>query len=760
MELLGSINDLWIKQIRLAQEHKQQVFGRAAQKAWEYFGREHDWLSDDNETDTFPTARELSKRAILPKTAEYVKVYLPYLHAKVPNRLCSPYRPQISPEILGMPPGSPVPTMPLQQADDARAWFLSWFLNFLPSRVYDLRGEARRAVIEALVKGRSCLWTEMTDGPTGAMPASFFDSVDNLLVDPDAEGGMRTAAWIARKRRRSVWTVASEFGVSADLLRSAYSSKRGQAEQEVISLTTGQEDNSDAPKNKGDVVEYWEVYSRCGAGHKFLAAGGEMKELTAQLDNIGDNVYLAVCEGLSFPLSLNPDFLASSSAGRELRDRLSWPIAFWARRKNPWPVTCLDFYPDIRGVWARSPLESALPLQQWLNDAYGFLFQKVKSTCRDIIITSEAMEESLRAALQSAYDQEIVVAKGKPGAELKDLLEILQFPPFNRDIVAMIQLAEAAFERATGMTELQYGVSGQKQIRSSAEAQIRQSNTSIRPDDMAECVEDWMSSVAEAEAGATRLHVPGAIIAPLYGEQATDPMGQRVSGPLEQAWDRLVTTDDPILAFSELNYSVEAGSGRRRNQAMQVQNANDAVQFVLPIVMPVFMQTRNPKQVNALMRMWCDAHGVDSAQFLFDPLPPPPPGIGQPGQQPGPGAPQGPPGPGTPSNGQQARPPAGQQGSPQIPPQVAAMLQQLPPQMLAALQQAPPEVLQQILSGQIPPEKIPQILQQLTGGQGPPPGPPQGMPQIPPQVAAMLQQMPPELVQQLMSGQMPMGARQ
>jgi len=661
LTLLNSINDLWLKQIEQARIHKQAVFGKTAKRVCKFCGQEYPLnVGDEDDTDDpdqqeFAAASQPRVRSMVSKTSEYVKIYLPYLHAKVPHRLVTPYYPQIPPALLGLPEGSPVPPSEAQQIDKARAWILGWLLNYLPTRVYDLRYEGRKVVIEALAKGRSCVWTEIVDAPTGDMPASFFDSVDNLFIDPDAEN-LRTAAWIARRRRRSVWAVADEYSIEPDKIRGAYMSRRGQAEYATTNSGT-------LSLQKGDVVEYYEVFSRCGLGHKFFGADEEMKSLAKQLDAFGDYTYLAICPGLDHPLSLTPDFVQSPESETRLRDKLAWPIAFWARAKNPWPMTPLDFYPDVVGCWARSPLEPALPLQEFIDKAYAYLSARLKVTSRDLVVVAAEMEQALKTAIENGFDLEVVTMKGRPGQELKSLVDILQFPGVNKDIYPVIQMAERAFEMSTGMTELQYGVSGAKQIRSSAEAQIRQSNTSIRPDDMAECVEDFMSSVAEAEAGAARLHVPGKAIAPLFGENP------ELIGPATALWDQMVATQDPIQAFSEMAYSVEAGSGRRRNKAKQVQDANDFAQYLMPLLMQHYQRTGDPTQVNAYMRMWCEASDIDPTNFLLQRLPPPPP----------PGPPQGAPGGASPQQRPQGPP---QGGPPGMPPNI------------------PPELMQQIMAAQ------------------------------------------------------------
>jgi carbon monoxide dehydrogenase subunit G len=84
----------------------------------------------------------------------------------------------------------------------------------------------------------------------------------------------------------------------------------------------------------------------------------------------------------------------------------------------------------------------------------------------------------------------------------KRIAEVVQFlkqPEFNASVWPVIQTVEKNLEKRLGLNELSYG-SSDKQIRSAAEADIKSQGVSIRPDDMAECVEAWMAEAARKEA--------------------------------------------------------------------------------------------------------------------------------------------------------------------------------------------------------------------------------------------------------------------
>ena len=75
--------------------------------------------------------------------------------------------------------------------DDARASLMEGWLNYTPDEQPGggLAQHAELAITEALVKGRGTLWVEPYTQPGSKMtlPGCFWDSVDNLLIDPDAE---------------------------------------------------------------------------------------------------------------------------------------------------------------------------------------------------------------------------------------------------------------------------------------------------------------------------------------------------------------------------------------------------------------------------------------------------------------------------------------------------------------------------------------------------------------------------------------------
>lgn len=649
MSMLSSIVDLWLRQIRHAEKVKFRRFGKTAQRAWRFLGKDHAGVY--NEDDDYSGLKQPQHRTRRNLTAEYRNLLLPYIHHKVPTRVVTPSRPQIPGALLGLPPGVPTPLSPVQQQDQVRAWMLNWFVNWTPGQ-YDLRGEARKSTIEALIKGRGIVWHEMFDSPYGPIPGSFYDSVDGLLIDPDCGHSLRDAGWIARKRRRSVWQVAEEFRVPPDQLRGAYKSYQQKSTDEVQGDTATDAENDEADdeasseaKTRGDVVEYWEVFTRgVGLGHVYDTASEELREVATAADQLGQNLYLAICPGMPWPLNLSPALLASEDVSTRITMALQWPIPFFVQTENPWPMTPLDFYPGTDCPWPSSPLEPAIPLQVFLDLAYGFLMGRVGVTSRQLLVTSDALEEAFTTALEKGSDLEIVSMKGSVQKALKDLFEVVQFPNVNTDLYSIIQMVEAAFRMTMGTDALLYGGEGTTQIRSSAEVQIRQGNLMSRPEDMAECAEQWDSNVAKAEGFMTRVAVAPQTVAPLLGEDmaAMGPLGQPQMGRLTQTWAALVNAD-PQRASMELAYTIEAGSGRRKNKLKQQDDVKMLMQTMFQPMLGLAQTTGNSEPVNVLIKLMGEAFEFDVSGMLFPimvPSPaapgtqgPPPPRAGAPANQ-------------------------------------------------------------------------------------------------------------------------------
>lgn len=639
---LQSVVAAWIEKIRRAQQVKASRFGKDADEGMKFYNGPYDFMhkpdarrsdrhfseqSDDADDGEIPAPRF---RMTCNKVAELVQIFGPVLYHKNPQRTVNPREiPLPGPELMQTFGADPYAVMFLQQTmqkaagqrgiDIARAGLMSSYLNYTPAAL-DLKTESRRAIEEALIKGRGCLWTEVYRTPTGKkMVGSFWDSVDNLQIDADARN-LREAKWIARRATEPVWQAERRFGLPAGTLRPSMESLGRQAEVD----TNPDGDYMRKTGQTNDLIVYWEVWSKCGIGNRLTGFGqnGEAA-LSHMLERFGDYTYLAVCDSHSFPLNV-PDGvwnMPEAQAFQDVARRVAWGTPFWA--DDAWPVTPIDFHEIPGDPWPMSHIAPALGELKFLNWAYSLLAGKIRVAARDFIAIMEEAGEDIRSKVLHGADYEWIPIKGSQGKSINDIVQFLQHPPFQRDLWNVIQEISSQFDRRTGLNELMYGES-EKQLRSAAEAEMKSASVNVRPDDMGNRVEDAMSTLARNEAIAIRWHLTGADVTPALGEFGA------------MMWDRFITPSDPGQLLYSLEYRIEAGSVRKPNRERDAANIKDAMQQLFPFYSGL-AQAGVVDPFNNLLTQWGKSIDFNVAGLLLQ-LPPPMPAAG-PGQEQGGGPP-------------------------------------------------------------------------------------------------------------------------
>lgn len=663
-DFLAQLVSLWEKLIQRSREAKHRQFGKTADRAWAFLGKNYQELyidARDDQGEKFPFAEGTVWKTRRNLSREYISVMLPYIHARVPNRLVLPRRPGLPPELLQMAASqNPEVANTIAEAtalqkglepDDAlRAHLLKWWLNYLPDE-YDLYSEQRRGLPEALVKGRCVVWHEVQQSAHGLIPVSTFDSIDGLLCDPDSRS-WREQGFVIRERCEHVVRTAKKFSTAShridpDELRGKYQSNMERAKE------TG--NNLFPHDQKGDVCVYYEIYTRgLGLGQDLDGAGDELQGLRESMSALGENCYLAIMPGIGHPLNLWP-----ADSGQEvtltvdeLKRRIAWNIPFHQDMADPWPCSVCDFAPNQNDPWATSPLEGALPLLAFIDHSYCYLLSRVRTSSRNLYLASKALTDAVVNGLLTYGDLEFIPYPGEPGIELDKLLKRVEFPEFRRDLIMIIEKAERAFEKASGMDPLLGGAAPETQDRSATATSARETRLSSRPNDFADCVEHWNSRIASKEAIATRLYVGKDVIGPFFGETDTsvpDPnvapeiaalaqqVGQPVPmidvpGPLTRKWLELVLVGNDEMspdeladaaadASLELTYTVEAGSGRRKNRQKQAEDFSTLVQTMGPFWTQL-ATAGMAKPYNALMALGSDVFDRSMDAFMLPDMPP------------------------------------------------------------------------------------------------------------------------------------------
>ena len=233
----------WISKLKTAQKHKP--FSDDAKEAMNFFDGHGNWFWQDNAE--YSRMAPPSFRMMINKAFEAVKLFGSVIYHRNPVRTVSTKKfPVVTPESLGvfpqqqsqpdpvtgmMPPPDPMVTQFIQasetvgfmESDRKTVRVIQSYLNYTPNEL-NLKEHARKAVDEAIIKGMGVLWTELIElekdqqGGTFGIVGSFYDSADNLLLDPDADE-QEDCLWSARRCVHPLKDVAEQYGLEPDELK-------------------------------------------------------------------------------------------------------------------------------------------------------------------------------------------------------------------------------------------------------------------------------------------------------------------------------------------------------------------------------------------------------------------------------------------------------------------------------------------------------------------------------------------------------------
>lgn len=608
----------WMEKIKRAKKQKHDRFGKYADEAMKFFDGSHDWMwkgeyakgaggfLDKSTQGALPTFRMTVNRVF-----EAVALFGPVLYHR--NPVCN-VTPKIPPTVdlsmLGINEEDEMMAQQAQammQAEEAEnerkrghAKIKAHYLNWL-QETNDKKSYARMAINEAIVKGLSFLWTEIYQAPGSSIrsPRSVYVSCDDVVFDPDAQY-WEDVQWCARRVVQPRWKVEREYGLEG-VIKGNKSSINKQAESNNKSY----KENSES-KRRGDsfdLIEYWQVYSKGGFGNR-LKKGKINKDIKSNydFDKFGDFCFIAVCEDIPFPLNMPPMALAEDEQSLFLRSQ--WPIPFWT--DGGWPFSKLHFYEKPKEVWPISLIKPAIGELRFVNWCMSFLADKVAASSTTYVAIAKAagaeIQDQIKAGVGPYTHIEISEIFGR---SVNDVVSFLDAPSFNVDIWRMVSEVLDLIDKRTGLTELLYGLSGSTQIRSATEADVRNQNVSVRPDDMASRVEDWLSHCASRE-----------IIAAEWSLNAQDM--QDVIGMLgATVWEQQIQQQEFERSVREYDYRIEAGSARKPNKTNKIRQLNDFAQIAMPM-MQQFVQEGIDAPYNAFMRDWADANEMDVEPYIID----------------------------------------------------------------------------------------------------------------------------------------------
>ena len=635
----------WLECVKTAEKYKKP-FSEDAAEAMGFFAGDPDFMWKDSyargERGYVKGLDPPPFRMMVNRVWEAVRLFTAVIHHRNPTRTVTPKEyPILGPQLLGIFPQPPVPQMgpdgqpvigpdgqPVMMPDPGMmqyqqmlqnqqmmmerrkviARLLEDYLNYTPNEL-NLKQHSRKVVEEAFIKGAGVWWHELYTPPGGQvkMAGSFYDTVDNLVWDPDADE-YEDIRWAARRRCQPVDEVAARFGLSRDDLKGHLESYSQQSD----ASERGYQHKKKTGKTN-DLIVYWEIYSKTGFGDR-LKDGDQ--DLRGKFDALGPNCYLVIAEGIDFPLNIPPAMLQEEVDETGIPPTLfmaaQWPIPFWAE-PNGWPFTVLAWHGKPGYSWPISLIRPGIGELRFINWAMSFLATRIATSSQTLIGVAKHADPDLKAKIleKSEGGFNIVEISEAVGRSVNDVISVFQMPGVTADMYNIIAEVTALFDRRVGLTELIYGMT-RSQFRSAAEATVKAEQISVRPDDYANILEDALAEVARKEALLARWMVYPQDVAPILGPMAA------------QAWQMHVQGEDPESVVREYSYRVEAGSARKPNIATRIENMNNAMQVMMPAAQGL-MQAGQPEIFNALMEDWGKAMNVDVSRYMVPPPPPPPP---------------------------------------------------------------------------------------------------------------------------------------
>jgi hypothetical protein len=672
-DALRSVATSWLAKLKLAEKHKRP-FSMDAKECMNFFDGAGDWFwKPRNEPGSqYSKIAPPSFRMTINKAFEAVKLFGSVIYSRNPVRTVTPRTfPVIPPQALGIDPSQPPQVDPMtgQPLPDPRiqafmqasqqvgmieemrrtvSSLIESYLNYTPVEL-NLKENSRRVVDEGIIKGMGVWWTELVElpgpdeGQTFGIVGSFADSVDNLLMDPDADE-QEDILWCARRCIHPIDDVARQYGLNRDDLK-------GHLESYV---SRSQEEDRDYKSKKrngktNDLIVYWKIYSKTGFGHGLK---GAPKEFAGMFDALGSHCYVVVAEGVDYPLNCPKEIALEppdeTGVPNAIFTQTRWPIPFFAEI-NGWPFTPLQFHRKPGYIWPISHLKPGLSELKFLNWCLSFLAGRLMVSCKTLVGVAKASGDDIKEQILKHEESgfSMIELSETLGRSVNDIVSVFQMPTVTPDIWQIMQAVMDMFDKRVGLTELVYGMT-RNQFRSAAEAQVKSEQISVRPDDMANVLEDAMGELARKEAMAARWLLEPDDVAPILG-----PLGAEV-------WGQMIQNIDINSLAREYDYRIEAGSARKPNKAGKVEQMQMAIQTLGPVLQNLIpMGVVDP--FNALVSEWAKSLDIDPKQFLVPKPPPPPPAS--------PGAP--PPGPGGPptsdgGGGATAGPPA-EGPPPQVP---------------------------------------------------------------------------------------------
>lgn len=620
------IVEAWMGKIELALKKKDSEFGQYARECAKFYDGPADfmWSKEQREKSGWMEANASMPtfKIQLNKPHEAVALFGPSLFHQYPNVLVNPVtRPEVLPEALGVDMTDPFAFEQYQMMQAQKqaelnvrrthANIASHYLNAI-QRVTDKKTHARRGITDGMVRGMGLLFTKLytPKGTDIRYPRSEYINECDFVKDSDATR-YEDVQWIAVRCTAPRNLLAEEYGLDEKVLKGHFQSHEAQASKKGKKEA---KNNGGADNTSFDLMEYWEIFSKNGFGDKLNTFTNGQKPI-GDYSMFGPFCYLVVAKGIPFPLNL-PPLAQQTESPEQLMERVSWPIPFWTPPLCDWPVSELGFYFTGGSIYPVPMFKPLIGPIKFVNWCLSFLGDKAAAAGTDYIVCMKKAADSIKQQVEEGMPggYKWLSLPDALGDDIKKLIQILQAPDFHDGLWKMVADMMQVIDRESGVNELLAGMSS-TQMRSAEEASIKQANTQIRPDDMAQRVEDWLTLAAKKEMLAAQWLLDAEDVAAVVGDEAA------------AVWEQQMLTQDPDKIVTDFDYSIEAGSARKPNIANRMRALNEFGQANSQMLQQMAMGGM-VEPWNAYVKQWGDAAQVDTTGFMFpppDPNQPPPP---------------------------------------------------------------------------------------------------------------------------------------
>lgn len=617
---MRNIVDGWVRRLGKAAKAKQP-FQKTADQCMQFYTGTLGFMWDDKFQREYMNSKITPQfKLTIAKAFELVAIFGPTLYWKYPNRVCRSHeRLELTPEAFGDPEDPS--TMQIfeeimrvdgieQKRNDSRNQVMQKYLNYSQREQPEgLSVHSSRAITEALIKGRGMLVVKKYLQPASDswLTGCFYETVDNLFIDPDAElPGLSDCDWIAIRHCDPVKKVERQFNLPKDSLdgkghvESAESQSTNVSDHDIWRRREGK---------TGDTIVWYEIFSRFGVGERTKGVTEGMQD--AFEDVVGDYAYICIAEGVDYPLNATSRAIQQAT-DEEVKDLFSWPEPYWTDGR--FPVALLDFYEKPNSPWPLAPMAMGLGELMFLNVMMSLLCNRVYSSTRDIMVMLQSAAQDVKAKMQSGEYSVFIELNDSHNKSINEIVQFIKQPDVSFDLFRVIEMVMDMFDKRVGLTELLYGLNpGNKVSRTATDINVKQEMVSVRPEYMANKVEEWQSEAANLEKFCAAWNVKGEWLRPLLG------MGG------SYLWDTLIAEEDPEIIVREMRASVEAGSGRKPNRQKEAAFIQGAAGYIIPALEAQANVTGDTSGLNEWFKITGEAFEMDMSGLTLGPRTPQPP---------------------------------------------------------------------------------------------------------------------------------------